>query len=79
MAIRLKHVSPRKMVAPGTNVGLALSALWYLGKSQVSADTFAAIKQRLSPSEYEQLIAAIPRMPGWMAAQLLKYEKELHV
>ncbi len=76
--IRLKHISPRKLVAPGTNVGLAVSALWYLGKNEVTPQTFAAIRQRLSPDEYAQLRAAIPKMPAWMAEQLLKYEREIH-
>ena len=29
LPITLKHVSPKKLVAPGTNIGLAISALWY--------------------------------------------------
>jgi hypothetical protein len=37
--MRLKHISPKKMVAPGTNVGLAISALWYLGKNEVTQQT----------------------------------------
>jgi hypothetical protein len=76
--IKLKHVSPRKMVCPGTNVGLAISALWYLGKHQVGTDTFAAIRQRLSEDEYTQLKSAIPMMPAWMAEQLMRYERNLH-
>jgi hypothetical protein len=78
MPIRLQHISPRKMVAPGTNIGLAFSALWYLGKDAVTADTFATIRKKLSESEYAQLKAAIPKMPGWMAEQLFKYERVAH-
>jgi hypothetical protein len=76
MPILLKHISPRKIVAPGTNVGLAISALWYLGKQRVEPATFATICQKLTESEYEQLKAAIPQMPGWMAAGLMRHERE---
>jgi len=75
--ITLKHVSPRKLVAPGTNVGLAISALWYLGKEQVGPNTFAAIRKQLSQKENEQLKAAVPLMPAWMSDALLRYEREL--
>jgi hypothetical protein len=75
--ITLIHVSPRKMVAPGTNVGLAISALWYLGRHQVEPETFQTIREKLSEAEYEELKAAIPMMPGWMAETMMRYEREL--
>ena len=74
--IRLKHISPRKLVAPGTHAGLAISALWYLGKNQVKPATFAAIRKRLSDDEYRQFKAAIPQMPAWMAEGLLRFERQ---
>jgi hypothetical protein len=77
MPIVLKHISPRKMVAPGTNVGLAVSALWYLGKEQVGPETFAKIRKQLSEADYEQLKAAVPMMPAWMSDALLRHEQEL--
>jgi hypothetical protein len=76
--IRLKHISSRKLVAPGTKVGLAISALWYLGKNQVEPATFAAIRQRLSETEYMQLKAAVPQMPAWMAEGLMRFERQTH-
>ena len=78
MPIRLKHISSRKLVAPGTNVGLAISALWYLGKSQVEQATFATIRKRLTEAEYIQLKAAVPQMPAWMAEGLMRFERESH-
>lgn len=65
------------MVAPGTNVGLAVSALWYLGKEHVGPVTFARIREQLSEAEYEQLKTAIPMMPAWMSGALLRYEQEI--
>jgi hypothetical protein len=78
MQIRLKHISSRKIVAPGTNVGLAISALWYLGKSQVGKATFATIRKKLTEAEYTQLKDSVPQMPAWMAEGLMRYERERH-
>ncbi len=76
MQIKLKHISQRKMVAPGTNVGLAISALWYLGKNQVENATFATIQKRLTEAEYMQLKESVPQMPAWMAEGLMRFERE---
>jgi hypothetical protein len=78
MYIRLKHISQRKIVDPGTNVGLAISALWYLGKNQVENATFATIQKRLTEAEYMQLKESVSRMPAWMAEGLMRFERERH-
>ncbi len=75
VSVRLQHVSPRKLVYPGTKVGMAISALWYLGKEQVNSEVFEAIRSRLSSAEYVALKAVAPQMPCWMADALHKYEK----
>lgn len=73
--VRLQHVSPRKLVHPGTKVGMAVSALWYLGKEQITNEVFETIRAHLSKKEYEVLKAAAPQMPSWMANALHRYEK----
>lgn len=73
--VKLHHVSPRKLISPGTKVGLAVSALWYLGKEQVTVEVLSVIKSKLSPEEYAALREAAPKMPGWMADALYKFEK----
>lgn len=65
--ISLKHVSPRKVFEGEHKVGLALSALWYLGKENVTAQTIERIKLKLSPHEFEALCQETHRMPAWMA------------
>jgi hypothetical protein len=75
ISVRLQHVSPRKLVYPGTKIGMAISALWYLGKEQVNREVFEIIRSRLSSAEYAALKAAAPQMPCWMADALHKYEK----
>lgn len=71
----LKHVSPKKLVYAGTKVGLAISALWFLGKEQINATVIGTIQGHLSPSEKESLHLAIPSMPGWMSKAFYEYER----
>lgn len=73
LQVRLKPVAARKLVAAGTPVGLALAALWYLGKNEVTAATFGRIQQRLSPQDFQGLVAHQRSMPGWMSDTLREY------
>lgn len=75
MPVRLQHVSPRKLVSPGTMVGMAISALWYLGKEQVNHEVFKTIQSKLSLEEFKALKSAAPQMPSWMADALHRFEK----
>jgi hypothetical protein len=72
----LKHVSPKKMVFPGTKVGLAITALWHLGKENVNSATIESIRKKMLPSEFEDLKMATPSMPAWMADNFYRYESE---
>ncbi len=72
----LKHVAPRKLALSGRPSGLALSALWYLGKKQVSPRTIKTIQEKLAPEAFEELKAETRSMPAWMADTLHRYEKE---
>ncbi|GJM07516.1 MAG: hypothetical protein DHS20C10_12500 [marine bacterium B5-7] len=71
--IKLQHVSPSKIVAPGTLAGKAIHALWYLGKSAVTAGTMKKIKKRIGEAEFNQLNQYVALMPVWMAEA---YSKE---
>lgn len=77
--ITLRHISPRKLVAPGTKVGLAISALWYLGKKQVGPQVFQAIREKFTETEYAELRGSVSMMPAWMAEGLLRYERARYV
>lgn len=76
LKIRLKHVSPRKMLLAGRPAGEALSALWYLGRNEVVPATFKRISEKLPASEFTALRKAKPRMPSWMAEAMNQFEKE---
>ena len=73
LEVRLKPVAARKLVAAGTPVGLALAALWYLGKNEVTPATFERLKQRLSPQDFQGLVERQRSMPGWMSQALRNY------
>ncbi len=75
LPVKLQHVSPRKLVYPGTKIGMAISALWYLGKEQVNHEVFEIIRSKLTAKEYTFLKASAYQMPCWMADALHKYEK----
>ncbi len=66
-SVRLRHTSNRRLLQfPGEPAGVALSALWYLGKEEVTPETVARIAKVLRPEDFAKLRTAA--MPAWMAA-----------
>jgi hypothetical protein len=76
MEVILRHTTSRKLAFAGRPEGLALTALWYLGKNEVTPNTIEKIRQKLSSSEFETLSAAKASMPGWMAEAFYRYERQ---
>lgn len=66
MEVTLKHVSRRKIALADRPAGLALTALWYLGKEKVSPRMIARIRERLGEEEFEALRNEIDALPGWL-------------
>ena len=60
----LKHIAPRKLALSGRPSGLALSALWYLGKERVSSRTIKTIREKLGPEAFEEFRAETRSMPS---------------
>jgi len=75
LRVKLQHVAPRKLALAGRPAGQALSALWYLGRHQVSPGTFQHIEQTLPLGEFQALREAKSSMPSWMAETLTRYER----
>ena len=71
----MRHVAPRKLALAGRPAGQALSALWYLGRSQVTPHTFKQIAKKLPADEFEALSKAKASMPAWMVEALICYER----
>jgi hypothetical protein len=76
LEIILKHVSPSKLVKPGTTTCLVVSALWHLGKNEVNLEIIKKIKQRIKPEEFSELFKYTEYMPAWMAESFNLYQRE---
>ena len=79
LQVVLKHVSPRRLALAGRPAGTALSALWYLGKRQVTPAVVTAVRTRLGPEEFAALEAATGAMPGWLTAVLRQQHEDARV
>lgn len=66
--IRLVHAAPMVMQCAGTRVGMAISALYYLGKDGATQECIDAIKAALHPGELATLLYC--NMPKWMRVAL---------
>ena len=67
--VRMIHTSnSRRLQFAGETAGLALSALWYLGKNNLTRETVAAIESAVGTEEFEKLRSA--DVPAWMAMAL---------
>ena len=79
LEVHLKHVPKRKVVLAGRPAGEALSALWYLGRNEVTPETFEHIEERLPAEEFAALTNKQDSMPGWMRDALRAYQQERRV
>lgn len=76
--IVLRHASPKKMILSGRLAGVALSALLWMGKNEVTEDTINYLRQKLPRREFLALGKAAPSMPTWLRDKFLpkKTKKE---
>ncbi len=75
MEIRLQHVCQRKLALAGRPAGLALSAMWCLGKAEVTPALVEKIRRKLGASEFEVLKSATSSMPAWMSDAIYRSER----
>lgn len=73
--IRLQHVCQRKLALAGRPAGLALSAMWYLGKTEVTPALIDRIRHKLGANEFEVLRSATSLMPAWMSDAIFHSEQ----
>ncbi len=72
LKVKLMHTtSMRKLQHAGTKPGLALSALWYLGKKNITEEAILRIKKGLSSEEFE--ILKNSAKPAWMNSAIDHY------
>ena len=72
--VRLRHSSWQRLQQAGTQAGLALTALFYLGKEGVTDQVTGKILCLLSAEEYSKLMAC--KMPKWMRKVLAGFSRE---
>ena len=77
ITVRMVHTSNRRRLQfAGEAAGAALSALWYLGKDNVTSETVATIEAALGPAEFQRLSSA--DMPAWMTKAFAADRGRLH-
>ena len=74
MPVKFKHVNPRRLQLVGTHPGMALTALWFLGKDIVNDKMIKIVRDELSAEDYATLQSA--DIPVWMAKALAKGVEE---
>ena len=72
--VRLRHSSWQRLQQAGTQAGLALTALFYLGKEGVTDQVTGKILCSLSAEEFSKLMAC--KMPKWMRKVLAGFSRE---
>ncbi len=75
MEIRLQHVCQRKLALAGRPAGLAIAAMWYLGKTGLTPSLIEKIRHKLGLSEFEVLKSATNAMPAWMSDAIFRDEQ----
>lgn len=75
MEISLQHVCQRKLALAGRPAGLALAAMWYLGKKEVTPALVEKIRHKLGPNEFAALKGVTSSMPAWMSNAIFRNER----
>lgn len=75
LEIRLQHVCQRKLALAGRPAGLALAAMWYLGKTALTPTLIDKIRRKLGESEFGALKSAASVMPAWMSNVIFRFER----
>ncbi len=78
MDLSLKHTSLRKIHLAGTPAGLAITAIWYLGKAGVTSQTIRQIHAKIGDTEYGTLKDSVFSLPDWARSVINSYEQDCH-
>lgn len=73
--VLLKHISPSKLVAPGTIAGTVITALLYLGRKQVTVETIKKISAVITEQEFADVLQYMSKMPAWLADIFYRYRR----
>ena len=74
MKVKFVHASKRKLQLAGKKSGMALSALWYMGKEGMARSTLEQVCNKLEENEFSELLAA--EKPAWLSNALNHFSEE---
>ncbi|MBU3699481.1 MAG: hypothetical protein FGM33_05640 [Candidatus Kapabacteria bacterium] len=74
--VLLRNVSPRRLLLADRPAGLALTAMWYLGRSEVSTLTIEHLRMQIGKAELSALRGVAHHLPAWMSTILVEHERE---
>jgi hypothetical protein len=77
IGVQLRRVSPKKLILAGTPAGIAISALWYLTKEEISFRTIEKIEHVLSSEEFQKLLAVKASLPSWVTTLITNYQQQM--
>ena len=72
--ITYKHSRVPILDSISTNANMALQALYYFGKNNITSDIIAKCAKRLDSNDLRQLSKVKPQIPSWLADTILKIE-----
>jgi hypothetical protein len=73
-SIKLKHISQKKLVMPGTITCFVVTALWHRGKDSITPMLIKKIHDRLGADEFAEVVKNLDKMPVWMRRVFLQYQ-----
>ncbi len=68
LTVDIRHAGRVDMLLPGTQAGLVITALRYLGCDGVSPDALGHLSSRLSETDKNKLRKVKKQLPGWLGA-----------
>lgn len=77
--ITYKHARVPILDSISQNANLALQALYYFGKNNITSDIIAKCATRLDSNDLRQLNKVKPQIPSWLADTILKIENAVPV
>jgi hypothetical protein len=69
--VELRHAPRWQLAMANRQAGQAVRALAWLGPDKVDA-ALAALKRRMPPGAFHELVAAAPQLPTWLARSVAK-------
>lgn len=74
--VHIRSVSTRKVAMCGRAAGLAVTAIWQIGKKKMSPDIMATISNNLQPDERKALLESASALPTWAMNHMIDMDED---